>query len=427
MGKSPDYRPRIADALLRDQLEATGVVLIQGPKWCGKTTTAEQMAASCLYMDDPRQRKAYSLLAETDPVALLTGAEPRLIDEWQLAPQLWDAARYSVSHSGGPGHLIFTGSAVPPDMGSVSHTGTGRFAWLTMRPMSLWESGDSTGAVSLAALFGGQRPAAAGAGLSFRELAFLICRGGWPGSLQLGERAALRQAANYVDAVAESDIRRVDGINRSPQSARRLLRSLARYQGAQAPLTSLCRDMAAGDAAAATTDTVASYLSALKKIFVVEDMPAWNPNLRSKTAVRTADTRYFTDPSIAAAALGASPADLAADPNTTGLLFETLAARDLRTYAEALDGRVSHYRDKDGLECDAVVHLRDGRYALVEVKLGGDTLVEEGAATLRRLEAKIDTGRMPAPSFLMVLTALGSVAYTRPDGVRVVPVSFLKD
>ncbi|MDD2612234.1 MAG: DUF4143 domain-containing protein [Bacteroidales bacterium] len=427
METSVVYKPRIADRMLQDQLEASGVVLIQGPKWCGKTTTAEQQAKSVLYMDAPKTLKANLLLAESDPEVLFQGETPRLIDEWQLAPKLWDAARYEVGHRRLPGQLIFTGSAVPPDLSELTHSGTGRFAWLTMRPMSLWESGESNGSVSLKDLSQGKMTAAVALDMSLKELSFLICRGGWPGSLLLTHKAALRQAINYVEAVANSDISRVDNVNRNADFTRRLLRSYARHQGGQVPISTIYADIEENRMGSMSEDTIASYILALKKIFVIEDMLAWSPNLRSKTAIRTSDTRYFVDPSIATAALGLGPEDLIGDLKTFGLLFETLAVRDLRIYADALDGQVYHYRDKNGLECDAVLHLRNGNFGLIEIKIGGDSLIEAGANTLKKLAEKIDTTKMKSPSFLMVLTGVGQYAYRRKDGVYVVPIGSLKN
>lgn len=426
MAMATDYKPRIADKLLKEQLEATGVVLIQGPKWCGKTTTAEQAAKSVVYMDDPTRREQYKIFSETNPMALLQGDAPHLIDEWQIAPNLWDVARFDVSHRHLVGQYIFTGSAVPPDKSKIQHTGTGRFAWLTMRPMSLWESGESNGALSLGAMFSGNAPTAVvSQEKSLRDLCFLICRGGWPGVLQLPASASLLQARNYVDAVAHNDVSRVDGVNRDAEFTYRLLRSYARHQGQQTPLSTIVADLRSNEGASMSDNTVSSYISALKKIFVIEDMPAWNPNLRSKTAIRTSDNRYFVDPSIAAAAMGIGPDDLMSDLNTMGLLFETLCVRDLRVYADALDGKLYHYRDKSGLECDAVIHLRNGRYGLIEIKLGGESLIDEGAANLNKLAGKIDTTKMREPSFRMVLTGVGAYGYQRPDGTWVVPVSCL--
>ncbi len=427
MGENSMYKLRIADQLLLEQLEAAGAVLIQGPKWCGKTTTAAQAAKSVLYMDWPRELEKNLFLAEENPEALLEGDVPRLIDEWQLAPQLWDAARFTVDRRGKPGQFIFTGSAVPADKSKIHHTGTGRFAWLTMRPMSLWESGESNGKVSLLRLFAGQRDVAIAPDHSLSDLSFMVCRGGWPSSLNMKRTAALRQAQNYVNAVCESDISRVDNTVRDATFARRLLRSYARHQGAQVPISTIYADLASSKEGSMSEETISSYIMALKKIFVVEDMPAWSPNLRSKTAIRTSETRYFVDSSVATAALGMGPKDLENDLNTFGLMFETMAVRDLRVYAEALDGDVFHYRDKNGLECDAVIHLHKGSYGLVEIKLGGSKLEEEGASTLKELAKKIDTTRMKEPSFLMVLTGLGSYAYQRKDGVMVVPIGCLKN
>ena len=419
------YKKRIADKQLAEQLEAAGVVLIQGPKWCGKTTTAQQAAASCMFMDNPAMLKANMMLAEANPEMILEGKVPRLIDEWQLAPTLWDAARFVVSQRGLPGQFIFTGSAVPADMSSITHSGTGRFAWLTMRPMSLQESEDSNGCVSIGELFNTGKALGIAADIDIMRLAFLLCRGGWPGSLQLSDKASLLQADNYVDAVVNSDISRVDNISRNAGFAHKLLRSYSRYQGAQVSLTKIADDILASGSNSFSTDTLYDYVNALKKIFVIEDMEAWSPNLRSKTAIRTSDTRYFIDPSIATSALGIGPDDLIKDLNTMGLMFETMAVRDLRVYADALGGKVYHYRDKNGLECDAIVHLRNGKYGLVEVKLGGDSLIESGAKTLKALAAKIDTDKMNPPSFMMVLTGVGKYAYTREDGVSVVPISAL--
>lgn len=422
-----NYRKRIADGVLRSLLASSGAVLIQGPKWCGKTTTAEQMAASSIYMNDPEEMEENIMLAATAAKRLLSGATPRLIDEWQLAPRLWDAVRFEVDHrEQHVGQFILTGSAVPPDTSALHHSGTGRFAWLTMRTMSLWESGDSVGDVSLRDLFGGREPEGGGNKMELDRLAYLICRGGWPAALDMDAEASLQQAFNYVEAVAERDLSRVDGVSRDSEAVKRLLRSYSRYQGTQVSIKAICDDIKA-NSESMSEGTVLSYLHALNKIFVVEDMGAWNPNLRSRTAIRTSDTRYFTDPSIAVAALGIGPDDLMNDLRTMGLFFETMAVRDLRVYAEALHGRVYHYRDKNGLECDAVIHLRNGQYGLVEIKLGGEKLISEGAATLHSLEKIIDTERMNAPAFKMVLVGVGRYAYRRDDGVCVVPIGCLKE
>lgn len=420
------YRARIADDNLKRKLEGKGAVLIEGPKWCGKTTTAEQLAASVLYMDDPERKQQNITMSEINPKRLLRGETPRLIDEWQLAPKLWDAIRFEVDHRGELGQFVLTGSAVPPDTKEITHSGTGRFTWLTMRPMSIYESGDSSGDVSLKDLFDGV-PVDGCSNLSFERLAFLVCRGGWPQAVDMRDEIALDQATDYLDAVIHSDINRVDNVQKNAEQVRRFMRSYARNQGSQTPNTVLAQDVAANDGAKIGDDTIGQYTSALRKIFVIEDMPAWNPNLRSKTAIRSSDTRYFVDPYIAVAALGIGPNDLINDLNTFGFLFETLCVRDLRVYADALNGSVYHYRDKDGQECDAVIHLRNGKYGLIEIKLGGDKLINEGVKSLKAMEAKIDTGRMNNPSFLMVLTGTGDYAYRRPDGVYVVPIGALKN
>ena len=421
------YRKRIADEILARKLEGKGAVLIEGPKWCGKTTTAEQIASSILYMDEPEKKEQNIAMSELNPKRLLKGATPRLIDEWQIAPKLWDAIRFEVDHRGELGQFVLTGSAVPADTKEITHSGTGRFTWLTMRPMSLYESGDSSGEVSLKTLFDGVTEIDGASDLDIDRLAFLVCRGGWPQAVDMRDEIALDQAMDYYDAVVRSDINRADDVQKNPEKVRRLMRSYARNQGSQVPNTVLAQDVSANDEAFMSDDTVASYVSALQKIFVVEDMPAWNPNLRSKTAIRSSDTRYYIDPSIAAAALGIGPNDLVNDLKTFGFLFETLCIRDLRVFADALNGGVYHYRDKDGQECDAVVHLKNGKYGLIEIKLGGDKLIEEGAGSLKAMEAKIDTEKMNAPSFLMVLIGIGEYAYRRQDGVYVVPIGCLKN
>ncbi len=421
-----EYKKRIADELLELQLEAAGVVLIDGAKWCGKTTTALQQAKSVIYMDDPEKKSNYLRLAETNIQVLLQGNTPRLIDEWQKAPQIWDACRFVVDRRGEDGQFVLTGSAEPVNQSLLGHTGTGRVGWVHMRPMSLYESGESNGLLSLGNLFEGKFDAVAANELKINDLCYLICRGGWPKSIGKSERAALRQAYNYIDAVAKRDIIEVDATDRSETNTRKLLRSYARHQGSQATNGTIAADLSANEGKPLSDGTITSYLNALRKIFVIEDMEAWNPNLRSKAAIRTTDTRYFVDPSIATAALGIGPKDLAKDLNTLGLLFETLAVRDLRVYAEALDGAVYHYRDNNGLECDSVLHLRNGHYGLIEIKLGGNSLIEEGAKNLTLLAKKIDTDKMYAPSFMMVLTGTGQYAYQREDGVLVVPIGCLR-
>lgn len=422
-----EYKHRIADGILEKKLRSKGAVLMEGPKWCGKTTTAEQQARSILYMDNPASFESNLQMAEIDPGILLEGDTPRLVDEWQLAPKLWDTMRFEVDHRHQVGQFILTGSAVPSDEESMKHSGTGRFSWLTMRPMSLYESGESNGKVSLSHLFESRENIVATNSLRIDDIAFLICRGGWPFACSLQGDAALAQAFDYVDAVIKKDVSRVDGTNRNITTTRLLMRSYARNQGSQATIGTIVADMMTNDENEIGVKTAGSYLDALRKIFVIEDSEAWNPNLRSKTAIRTANTRYFIDPSIGTAVLGLGPKDLINDLNTMGLFFETLCVRDLRIFADALDGQVFHYRDKSGLECDAVIHLRNGRYGLVEIKLGGDRLINEGASNLLALVDKINTDKMKEPSFLMVLTGTGDFAYRRKDGVYVVPIGCLKD
>lgn len=417
------------DTLLEKKLQAKGAVLIEGPKWCGKTTTAEEIATSKIMLAKPDIKEHFKSLLEIDTDAALAGETPMLIDEWQTVPKLWDAVRYTVDHRHAMGQFILTGSAVPDKDAEKEreHSGTGRFAWLTMRPMTLFESGESNGTVSLGELFQAPEKILQKNALKLSDIAFLICRGGWPIAVGLPEEAALEQAFDYYDAVTKEDVTNVDGVKRASERVKRLMRAYARHQGTQASIATLKGDLKNNDTTTLDEDTISSYLDALRKIFVVEDMPAWNPNLRSKTAIRTTDTRYFVDPSIATAALGLGPTDLMNDLNSMGFFFEAMCVRDLRVFAEALNGKVYHYRDKSGLECDAVVHLRNGQYGLIEIKLGGDSLIKEGAETLNELANQIDTTRMKSPAFKMILTATGEYAYRRPeDGIYVVPIGCLR-
>lgn len=420
-----NYLPRITDKLLDERLKAKGAILIEGPKWCGKTTSAKEFAKSFIAMDEPDKTKQYKQMVELNPSALLEGETPRLVDEWQLAPNLWNAVRYEVDKRDDFGQFILTGSAVPAEFDASMHSGTGRISRLYMRTMSLYESKNSDGAISLSDLFDDKEISCANH-KTLDDIAFLICRGGWPISIKLEGKASLFQAIDYFDSVVKNDISRVDSVKRDVEKAKSLLRSYARHVGSQAPLETIRKDMLANQVATFDQVTLYSYIDALKKIFVIEDAPAWNPNIRSKTAIRSTDTRYFIDPSIATAALGIGPKDLTQDLNTMGLLFENLAVRDLRIYSELLDGSVYHYRDKSGLECDAVIHLRNGSYGLVEIKLGGDKLIEEGAQTLKTLSDLIDTNSMKKPSFMMVLCAQAPFAYKRNDGVYVVPITSLR-
>lgn len=424
------YKTRILDIMLAKKLQAKGAVLIEGPKWCGKTTTAEQYAASKILLARPDVKEQFRSLIEINSEIALDRDPPLLIDEWQTVPKLWDAVRYAVDSRRKMGQFILTGSAVPNEETEREreHSGAGRFAWLTMRPMSLFESGDSNGSVSLEALFSAPREMMERNTLTLRDIAFLICRGGWPMAVGLPEDIALEQAFDYYDAVTKEDIVKIDGVKRTSERIQRLMRAYSRHQGCQTSIASMRDDIKVNDDASLDENTISSYLNALRKIFVIEDMPAWNPNLRSRTAIRTADTRYFVDPSIATAALGLGPDDLINDLKAMGLLFECLCVRDLRVFAESLNGKVYHYRDKTGLECDTVVHLRNGSYGLIEIKLGGQSLIEAGASTLNSLEDLIDTSRMKSPSFKMILTATGEYAYRRPeDGIYVVPIGCLKN
>ena len=420
------YKSRIIDRLLREKLESKGAVLIEGAKWCGKTTTASQQAKSILYMQNPEKVQQNIELAELKPSKLLEGETPHLIDEWQLAPKLWDAIRFEIDQRDAFGQFILTGSSVPADISKIYHSGVGRIRKLLMRPMSLFESGESNGSVSLKQLFE-NKPIDGYANIDIDHLAFLICRGGWPKALDCNEKVALAQAFDYYTVVVDADISNVDNVERNPERVKRLMRSYARAIASQTNLQSIGQDLVTHELKTLSNDTIAAYLEALKKIFVIEEVIAWNPNLRSKTAIRTSNTRYFTDPSIGTAALGLGPQDLIQNLHTMGLLFENLCIRDLRVYAESLNGNVYHYRDKNGLECDAVIHLRNGQYGLVEIKLGGDKAISEGAEILKKLSNQIDTNLMKAPAFKMILTGLGDIAYTRKDGIHIIPIGCLKD
>ena len=421
-----EYYQRVSDKVLLEHLESKGAVLIEGAKWCGKTTSAKHIAKSVIEMDRPDMTAQYQQMARINPSNLLEGEVPHLIDEWQIATNIWNAVRYEVDQRGEFGQFILTGSSVPAALDESMHTGTGRIVRMQMRPMSLFESKDSTGQVSLMDLFN-KKDISTVDNHSIDEIAFLICRGGWPAALNHGKKVALKQAFDYYDAVVNGDISRVDRVKRDSERTKRILKSYARNVATQASLETIRSDIISNDVETFDKEALYGYLNALKRIFVIEDSPAWNPNLRSKTAIRTSDTRYFADPSIAVAALGLGPTDLVNNLELMGLIFENLCVRDLRIYADALDGSVYHYRDKTGLECDAVIHLRNGSYGLVEVKLGGDQSINEGAESLLKLTSKIDTEKMKKPAFLMVLCGVAPFAYKREDGVFVVPITCLKD
>ncbi len=421
------YKHRIADRILERKVLGKGAVLIEGPKWCGKTTTAKQLSKSILDLGDSSVLMQSSQLIEIGPKALLEGKTPRLIDEWQALPTIWDCIRSEVDRRGEPSQFILTGSSVLPEAEETIHSGTGRFAYIKMRTMSLYESGESTGSISLSDLFESKSFEVLQNEMDIDELAYLICRGGWPWATLIPKEVALDQAFDYVDSVVQKDIQRVDKIKRSPDRARLLLRSYARNISQQISYATIRKDMLANDASTLDEDTVADYVKALKKLFVIEDLAAWNPNIRSKAAIRTSDTRHFVDPSIGTAALRLGPKDLINDLQSFGLFFEDLVVRDLRVYAEALDGELYHYRDSSGLECDTVLHRRNGSYALLEVKIGGENRINEGAANLLALAKNIDTNKMSAPSFMAVIIGVGKYAYQRKDGVYVIPIGCLKD
>ncbi|MBR3895901.1 MAG: ATP-binding protein [Bacteroidaceae bacterium] len=421
------YKQRISDRILKRKVLGKGAVLIEGPKWCGKTTTAKQLAKSVLDLGDSSVLRQSAQLIELSPKTLLEGKTPRLIDEWQALPPIWDSIRSEVDKRGEPSQFILTGSSVLPEADETIHSGTGRYAYIKMRPMSLYESGESNGKVSLSDLFEGKPFETQTNDLTIDDITYLTCRGGWPWATLIPKEVALDQAFDYVDSVVNKDIQRIDGVKRNPERAKLLLRSYARNISQQVPLSTIRKDMLANDSSTLDEDTVTDYIKALKKLFVIEDLTAWNPNLRSKAAIRTTDTRHFVDPSIGTASLGLGPKDLINDLKSFGFFFEDMAVRDLRVYAEALDGKLYHYRDSTGLECDTVLHRRNGSYALLEVKLGGKDLIDEGAANMLKLSQNIDTDKMPSPSFMAVIIGVGNYAYQREDGVYVIPIGCLKD
>jgi len=415
--------PRLCDTELQLALQSSGAVLIEGAKWCGKTSTASKASHSVLYMQDPDNAGSYLAMADTKPSLLLKGETPRLIDEWQMAPVLWDAIRFEVDKREKTGQFILTGSAVPSD-NVIAHSGTGRISRLTLRPMSLFESLESNGAVSLRALFNGNHNIESKSDLSIEQIAFTLCRGGWPASVKMQNAIALRMAMDYVEAVINQDVSRVDNVEKNPERVRLLLRSLARNIATTATYQTVRTDMESTDLTI-SDKTISSYMNALRRIFVVEDLPAWSPSLRSKTAIRTSAKRHFVDPSIATAVLRTNPEGVLSDFQYFGFLFEALCARDIRVYAQTIDGDVFHYRDKSGLESDLIVRLRDGRWAAIEVKLGKKQ-IDEAAKNLLALKARIDEDKMGKASFLMVITG-GQYAYWRNDGVLVVPLGCLKN
>jgi len=419
-----DYFPRIADSKLSFALKAMGAVLIEGPKWCGKTRTAENIAKSVLYMQDPDKYEDNMLKAKTKPSLLLEGETPRLLDEWQEAPVLWNAVRFAIDKRQATGQFILTGSVVPTRTNDM-HSGTGRISRMKMRTMSLYESGESSGDISLSDIFNGRTDMIGKSRITLEQIAYVVTRGGWPAAInEKNEDVAIKKAYDYYEAVVNEDISKIDGIDKSPERVRSLMRSLSRNISSEAGTTTILSDLKANEESISQV-TVDQYINALKKLFVVDDLPAWSPNLRSKTAIRTTAKRHFTDPSIAATSLRAKPKRLLSEFKTFGFLFESLCIRDLRVYADSNDGNVYHYRDKSGVEIDAIIQLNDGRWGAVEIKMGAG-YIEESAKKLLSFKDNIDTSRMPEPSFLMVLTAT-ETAFQLDNGVWVVPLCSLKD
>lgn len=412
------YLPRVIDGELRARLGAAGAVVIEGPKACGKTETARRCAASAVLLDvDENARRA----AAVDPSLVLDGPTPRLLDEWQIEPGLWNQVRRAVDDRREPGQFVLTGSAVPAD-DVARHTGAGRFSFLRMRPMTLFETGHGNGAVSLAALLAGEPPRSDEPGLTVADLAGLVTAGGWPAQHGRPVADAARAARDYLQQIREVDVSRVAGSRRDPARIERLLRSLARNTATEVAITVLAID-AGGVDGTLDRHTVAEYLAILERLMVIEDQPAWAPHLRSRANLRSSPKRHFVDPSLAVAALGAGPERLLADLNLLGLLFESLVIRDLRVLAQPLDGRVFHYRDNYGVEADAVVQLADGRWGAFEIKLGAG-LVDEGAAALLRFRDAIDTRKSGEPAILGVIAGTG-FGYVRPDGIAVIPAGAL--
>ena len=414
------YLKRIIDAELKARLASAGAVVIEGPKACGKTETALQIAASSVFLDLDNAARAS---VDIDPRLLLAGPTPRLIDEWQLAPAVWNGVRREVDLRKLPGQFILTGSATPAD-DATRHSGAGRFSHLRMRPLSLFEAGISTGQLSLAALLAGDAGAVPDPGLDFQQLLAALCRGGWPALQQMDLPAALQGVRDYVRDICRADIHTIDGIRRDPVRVQAVFEALARLVACETSYTTLAANVAES-LAKPNPQTVASYVNALERLMIAELQPAWAPHLRSRARVRASRKFHFADPSLAVAALGASPQSLLTDLNTTGLLFESLVVRDLRIYGQPLDADVQHYRDNTGLEVDAIVTLRDGRWLACEAKLSAAPhIVDASAASLRKFAERIDTTRCGAPAALAVITASG-YAYQRPDGVWVVPIGVL--
>lgn len=424
-----DYVKRIIDKEIKKKLAVMGAVVIKGPKWCGKTTSAKKISKSVIEMQNPEMAENYMELAATKPSLLLEGEKPRLIDEWQIAPTLWNAVRYDVDKTGRKGQYILTGSATPNDINDkYLHSGVGRFSFINMKPFSLYESNESNGKISLKDIFDkkvnidGIRSE-----LTYEKLAYALCRGGWPASLGLDEENALEVSKSYIDVLCESDISKVDNVSRNPRLARTILRAYSRQISTIDSDKTLYEDVMS-NYAEVTERTIIEYLHALERLYIIEEMDSWNPNIRSKTAIRSSKKKTMVDPSLAVAALGVSPKDLMLDINTFGLLFENLVDRDLSIYVNGIGGYIEHYRDRYGLECDSVIHLNDGRYGLIEVKLGSMKGIKEAEEHLLKLKSLIEKNKkMRKPEFLMIVTGITDIAYTTNNDIMVVPIGCLKD
>jgi predicted AAA+ superfamily ATPase len=424
MKMNNDYLPRIADKKLKLALQSSGAVLIVGPKWCGKTETAKQFAKSILYMQHPDFAESYLKMASLKPSELLEGETPRLIDEWQDAPILWNAVRFTVDQRKSRGQFILTGSVVPKMVKNM-HSGAGRFSRLLMRTMSLFESAESTGEISLTDLFSGKTGMIGTSKLTIDDIAYILLRGGWPETVK-GKNAetVMQTVFDYVEAVINDDMSRVDGKKRNPVRVRSLLRSVARHVSSPANNSTILKDLTANDEII-SDKTIVDYINTLKKLYVIDDLHVWSVTMRSKTAMRTTPKRYLTDPSIAGVLLGANREKLFHDLNTFGLLFESMAIRDLRVYADSLNGNVFYYRDKLGHEVDAIIELSDGRWGAVEIKMGINE-EEKTAENLLKFKKNVNTEKMGTPSFLAIVTAT-QIAYQRKDGVWVIPLGCLKN
>lgn len=416
------YYERIMDKCIKEELEAFGAVLINGPKWCGKTTTAKRYSKSDINMQNPAQKNNYLNIAKINPILLLEGEKPRLIDEWQVAPEIWDAIRNDVDDKQQQGLYILTGSS-KVDESRIGHSGVGRISRVLMRTMSLYESQDSNGEISLEDIFDSDRSISSKSPLNIKDIALLIIRGGWPSSIGKDIKIASKQISGYIQSIIKTEIKTIDGVERDEAKTLAVMKSLARHTATQANDAKIIADVETNHYSI-HRNTLSGYLNALRELYIIEDLPAWSPKLRSKTTIRTSNTRHFIDPAFAAALLNANSEDLLRDFETFGLLFESLVIRDLRIYADYIGGKIYHYRDKTGLEADAIIHLNDGRWGAIEIKLGSHE-IEKAAQNLKKLKDRVDSSDNNGPSFLMVITGT-EYAYKREDGIYVVPLGCLK-